>query len=202
MSNRKASIVLNTASAFGLVGLLLLATGSGSKGGTDSDASSASSDTSEPKVAVSGKSPPNYEYIRGTCDNPKTGECDEYYGLIPKFAPDECKKEGGVFTISFPTPHPCPKANLVGTCHYVQSKAGDPGEFSNYYANFAKGAAAMKADCNTQVGSSKTEWIDPPAQPAAAASPSAGGSAQAKAATPAVKSGGKPPASSAKAKSK
>jgi hypothetical protein len=202
MSIRRA-LLLNTASALGLALLLAFATGSGGKGGatSDSDASASptSSDPSEPKVSVSGKTPPNFEYIRGTCDKPKTGQCDEFYGLIPKFSPDSCKEAGGTFTTTTPSPHPCPKANLIGTCHYEQSKAGAPGQYANYYANHAQGAAALKAECIDPTGSKK-EWIDAPA--AAASAPAQAASLPvAKAAAPGAKPGVKA-AGSAKPKTK
>jgi hypothetical protein len=178
-TNKTRAIILNTASALGLFALLLLATGSGKGGASTSssgdadNSSAAATDPTEPKVSVSGKAVPNYEYIRGTCVNAKKGQCEEYYGLIPKFAPDMCKDEGGTFTTSSPTPNPCAKTGLIGTCHYPQSAAGEPGEFANYYANNAQSAAALKKDC-TESASSKTEWIDPPAAPAASAAAPAG----------------------------
>jgi hypothetical protein len=154
----------------------LAAMGSASKGnksdGNESPSASAaltSGDSTEPKVSVSGKTVPNYEYIRATCDNRASGECDEFYGLIPKFTPEDCPKNGGIFTTSFPTPHACPKENLIGTCHYIQSEAGEPGEYVNYYANGPMPAAIARHDCLEQTGSKK-EWIDAPAIPAASAS--------------------------------
>jgi hypothetical protein len=198
------AVLLNTASAFGLALLLAFATGSGGKGGTTSDADASATPTSsdpsapsEQKVSVSGKVPPNFEAIRGTCDKPKLGQCDEFYGLIPKFSPDSCKDAGGTFTTSTPSPHPCPKANLIGTCHYEQSKAGEPGQYANYYANHAQGAAALKADCIEPTGSKK-EWIDAPAPAASASAPAKSASTPVgKAAAPGGKAAG-----SAKPKSK
>src|SRR5262245_27715433 len=126
---RLRSYASTCASAVGLVALLLAAAGSkpnasaGGDGGTTTK-TSADEDLTEPKVSVSGKKVPNYEYIRGTCENVRlTGQCDEFYGLIPKFSPDGCKKDGGNFTTSFPKPNPCPKEKLIGTCHYEQSRA-------------------------------------------------------------------------------
>jgi len=153
----------------------LCAMGSASKGqksdGTDPPAASGtltSADPTEPKVSISGKAVPNYEYIRATCDNRAAGKCDEFYGMVPTFTPDDCPKNGGVFTTSFPTPHACPKENIIGTCHYIQSAAGEPGEFVNYYANGGVSAAAARHDCLEDTGSKK-EWIDAPAAPAASA---------------------------------
>lgn len=221
MSNSHRHIVLNAASAVGL-GVLLLAAagskpnaGSGGDGGAASTSSSTSAtsatdgDPTEPKVSVAGKKVPNYEYIRGTCENVKgTGQCDEFYGLIPKFSPDMCKTDGGKFTTSSPKPNPCPKESLIGTCHYPQSRAGEPGQFANYYASNAKSAAELKADC---VGSpsGKTEWIDAPvvaAAPASASAQPAAASAAANAKAPAgtAKAAGaaKAPAAPTKDKSK
>ena len=195
----KSSILLNLASAFGLVLLVAAAAGSKSNGTASSDAgestTASSSDDTEPKTSVCGKAVPNFEYIRGTCDNHgKAGQCDEYYGLTPKFAPDMCKTEGGTFVTTTPKPNPCPKANLIGTCHYKQSRAGEPGQFANYYSSNAQSATALKKEC-LDSPSKTTEWIDAPVPPAAAA-PSA--SAPAK---PAAKPQAKPaPAGSSKAK--
>src|SRR5689334_11071759 len=113
------SYASTAASAAGL--LLLLVAAAGSKPSDSSAASNTGSTTTtssddvdtEPKTSVSGKKVPNYEYIRGTCENvQKVGQCDEFYGLIPKFSPDGCKKDGGTFTTSFPKPNACPKEKL------------------------------------------------------------------------------------------
>jgi hypothetical protein len=174
MTNGKTgTILLNVSSALGLGLLLFLATGSAknsASGASDADNSSSSTSDTEPKVSVCGKTLPNYEYIRGTCVNTKKGQCDEYYGLIPKFAPDMCKDEGGTFQTTTPTPVPCPKANLIGTCHYMQSAYGEPGEFASYYSNNAESAAQLKKEC-TESSTSKTEWVDPPAAASASAAP-------------------------------
>jgi hypothetical protein len=174
------------ASAAGLVLLLLAAAGSKPSGATaDADAgtttTTSAEDETEPKVSVSGKKVPNFEYIRGTCDMvAREGKCDEFYGIIPKFTPDDCKKEGGTFTTSFPKPRSCPKEKLIGTCHYEQNRSGEAGQFVNFYSTNGSSAAALKADCleGLKVGS-KVEWIDAPAAPAPAVSAPA-----AKAATP------------------
>ena len=203
-TSSKNSILLNLASAFGLV--LLVAAAAGSKSnGTASDAGGAtttsSSDDTEPKTSVCGKAVPNFEYIRGTCDNQrKGGQCDEYYGLTPKFAPDMCKTEGGNFVTTTPKPNPCPKANLIGTCHYKQSRAGEPGQFANYYSSNARSAAALKKEC-LDSPSNNTEWIDAPVQPAASGAPAGSNTASAAKAKPAAKPQAKPAsAGSAKAK--
>jgi hypothetical protein len=187
-----ASILLNTASALGLAFLVMLATGSKGSPSADSDAAATTSSASDSdfKVSVSGRKLPNYETIRGTCDNRSKGQCDEFYGLIPKFSPDSCKDEGGVFQTSTPKPNPCPKANLIGTCHYEQRKTGDPGQFANYYASHGATAAALKKDCLSG-DSSKTEWIDAPPPPAPAL-PAASASAPARPAAPVAKAATKP----------
>jgi hypothetical protein len=182
------SLLQNGACAGGLFLLLLAALGSkpnaGAGAGGDAGSTtttSANDDPTEPKVSVSGKKVPNYEYIRGTCENvKKTGQCDEFYGLIPKFSPDMCKTEGGNFVTTTPKPNPCPKENLIGTCHYEQSRAGEPGQFANYYANNPQSAAALKKEC---VEDHKNEWIDPPAKPVASSPPNASAPPAAKAAT-------------------
>lgn len=196
-SKRLPSVLVNGASAVGLVLLLLAAAGSkpsGATAGGDAGTTSTTSsngDETEPKVSVSGHKVPNFEYIRGTCENiKKDGQCDEFYGLIPKFAPDMCKNDGGNFTTSFPKPNPCPKEKLIGTCHHEQSRAGEPGQYANYYATNARSAAELKKECQDMAAAgAKTEWIDAPAAPAAPAS-----------ATPAAKTTAKPAAAKAKTK--
>ncbi|MFO0673637.1 MAG: hypothetical protein U0235_29135 [Polyangiaceae bacterium] len=144
---------------------------SGSNGTTDGGATTTTSALGEPteiKVSVSGKTLPNYEYIRAICDKPKEGTCSEIYGLIPKFTPELCPKEGGTFSLAALGLHGCPKEHLVGTCHYIQSRAGEPGELVSYYANSPE-AKTAKAECNGP----NQEWIDAPAPPPARPSPAA-----------------------------
>jgi hypothetical protein len=188
------SLLVNGATALGLLLLVLAAAGSKPSGATaggdagTTSTTSADDDLTEPKVSVSGKKVPNYEYIRGTCENvKKAGQCDEYYGLIPKFSPDGCKTDGGNFVTSSPKPNPCPKENLIGTCHYEQKRAGEPGQFANYYASNGQSAGTLKKEC---VDDHHAEWIDAPAKPAApavsaptskaATKPATGGASKAK----------------------
>ena len=74
----------------------------------------------------------------------KAGQCGEFYGIIPKFSPDLCQKDGGNFATSTPKYNPCPKEKLIGTCHYVQSERGENAELQNYYANHPQSAAELK----------------------------------------------------------
>jgi hypothetical protein len=198
MTNSKTgTIILNVSSALGLALLLLLATGSAknsASGSSDADNSSSSSSDTEPKVSVCGKTLPNYEYIRGTCVNTKQGQCDEYYGLIPKFAGDMCKDEGGQYQTTTPTHVPCPRANLIGTCHYMQTAYGEPGQFVSYYSNNAESAAQLKKECN-ESSTSKTEWVDPPPPAASASAAPAHQAAKPPAAKPATSAKPAPAAS-------
>jgi hypothetical protein len=169
----RRAFVLHASSTAGLGLFFLLALGSGGSTKTDTGEGGAAAATNnalgENKVSVSGSTLPNFEYVRATCLKKAEGTCDEFYGLIPKFTPGDCAKDG-VFGLSGSS---CPKEGLIGTCHYPQSKAGEPGEYSNYYANGKTTAAAAKADCLDQHGSGKPkEWIEAPAPPAASAAAS------------------------------
>jgi hypothetical protein len=189
----RRSIVVHASSVAAVGSFFLLALGSG---GTKTDSgeggsTSASPALGESKVSVCGKALPNYEYIRATCLKKAEGTCDELYGLIPKFTPTDCPKEGGVFGLSGTS---CPKEGLLGTCHYPQSKAGEPGQFASYYANGKTTAAAAKADCLDQHGGGQPkEWIDGPPAPVASVAPAASSAKPgAKPTTPAAKPSAKP----------
>src|SRR5262249_9445600 len=112
--------------------------------------------------------------------------------------PDDCPKEGGVWSR---TGAPCPKEGLVGTCHYPQTKQGEPGEYVNFYTNSKESISSAKKECLDQTGGGKPkEWYDAPAPPAASSAPPAA-SAGKPAAKPAAAGSAKPAATgSAKAK--
>jgi hypothetical protein len=131
-------------------------------------------------------------WIMATCLKKAAGTCDEFYGLVPKFTPDDCVKEGGLFhrdTDSQPADPECPKSGLLGTCHYKASEGRDqPGQFVNVYS--ASALKQAKADCLEEIpGGTVRVWTEPPAAPAPKAE-----SAKAKPkSAPAAKSKSPPP---------
>ena len=120
-------LILNASTTAALGFFFLLALGSkgdpNAKGG-EGGAPAVTETVSEGRMTASGKQPPNFDSVLATCNNKKEGKCDEFYGFVPKFSPDDCPKEGGEWQRGGA---PCPKANLLGTCHYPQSKQGEPG---------------------------------------------------------------------------
>ena len=158
---------LHLASGAALVAFAFLALGSGKSSGTAAGGDGASTTSA---AADPAESKPT---LIGRCNNPKDGTCDEYYNMIPTLVPDLCKNEGGEFKKGADE---CPKASLLGICHYKKTSSDGPGQFHYIYTNNSMSAEAAKKDCVEGYNEDKHKvWTDAPAAPKASAAASATG---------------------------